>query len=180
MPGTIRQNGAEATLNHIAGLAVPVVAASAPTWIPGMYWVNTTDSNAVYAWNGSSWVKTPPAGSRYLALLLADPDISGPSGGPAVNVSDLIEDTTAGYARQPITFSDATAGPPAALSNSTTLTFGAYTANMAAPAQWAALVTSAAGTAGLLLYTWELDTIQQVNVSQFIVLPAGSLSLDQE
>ena len=180
MPGQVAQTGAESVLNHIAGLAVPVVAASAPSWIPGLYWIDSSDSYNVYAWNGSAWVKSPAAGSRYLALLTVDPSTSGSGGTPAVNVSDLTEDPTPGYARQLFTFNDASAGPPATLANSAAITFGPYTANQAAPVQWAALVTSASGTSGLLLYTWVLDEIEQVSVSQDIVFAAGSLVLDQE
>jgi hypothetical protein len=179
MSGNIAQTGALASLNNIAGLTTPVVASSAPSWIPGRYWVNTSDSNAIYDWNGSSWVKVPTAGSRYLALLITDPATSGSGGGPAVNVSDLIEDTTSGYARQLITFSDAVSGIPNMLSNSAAITFGPYSANMPAAAQWAAMVTSASGSSGLLLYTWDLDTPQQVDVSQEIIIPAGDLVLDE-
>jgi hypothetical protein len=180
MPGAVCQTGAELSLNTIAGLTVPVVSSVAPTWIPGLYWVNTGDSNNVYDWNGSAWVKVPAAGSRYLALLTADPDTSGAGGTPAVSLSDLLEDTTSGYARQLFVMSGATPGPPAGMVNANTITFGPYGANMPVADQWSALVTSASGTSGLLLYTWDLDTIEQVSVSQNIVFPAGSLSLGQE
>lgn len=293
MSGNVAQNGAELCLNHMAGRVVPVVGSATPTWIPGLYWVDTSTGSApaaptlsqattggtvaagtyqgvityvnawgetvgsapasvttttgtstitanspaangtatgwylylsqaggtaasatrqqaagsptaigtnltltapptntgatapvyseyaVKSWNGSAWVTTPAAGSRYLALLVADPSTSGPGGTPAVNVSDLIEDSTTGYARQLISFSNAVSGIPNKVSNSGTITFGPYGANMAAPAQWAAMVTSASGTSGLLLYTWALDTPQQVDVSQSIIIPAGSLQLDE-
>lgn len=181
MSGTIAQTGALASLNNIAGKSVPAVASSAPTWHPGLYWVNTADSNNVYDWDPSttSWIKVPAAGSRYLALLITDPATSGSGGGPAVNVSDLIEDTTSGYSRQLISFSYAVSGTPNSLSNSGAITFGPYSADMPAAAQWAALVTSASGTSGLLLYTWDLDTPQQVDVSQEIIIPAGGLVLDE-
>lgn len=188
MSGQVAQWGAAATLNHITGEAVPVVSATAPaSWIPGQYWINTSAGNAVYAYNGASPYTTSgwaAVGGLYLALLVADPSTSGPSSGPAVSLSDLVEDTTAGYARQSVTFSQITQSngttPPAQASNTNTLTFGPYTANQALPVQWAALVTAASGTTGLLKYTWNLDTIEQVSVSQPIIIPAGSLVLDQD
>lgn len=45
------------------------------------------------------------AGSRYLALLTSDPSQAvAQNGGYAMNISDLVEDQTAGYARQAVTF----------------------------------------------------------------------------
>lgn len=188
MSGQVAQWGAAATLNHIAGQAVPVVAASAPaSWIPGQYWINTSAGNAVWQYNGATPYTTSgwaAVGSLYLALLTADPSTSGPSSGPAVAMSDLVEDTTSGYARQVVTFSQITqllaTVPPAATANTNIITFGPYTASQALPVQWAALVTAATGTAGVLKYVWGLDTIEQVNVSQPITIPAGALVLDQD
>lgn len=57
---------------------------------------------------------------RYVALLTSDPSSSGPGGGYAMAISDLVEDTTAGYSRQQVTF----APSPAAYDSSTTYTTG--------------------------------------------------------
>jgi hypothetical protein len=69
---------------------------------------------------------------------------------------------------------------PAEASNTATITVGPYTANQQLPVQWAALVTAQTGTVGLLLYTWTLDTVEQVQVSQPIIIPAGDLVLEQQ
>lgn len=194
MSGQVRKWGAAATLNHISGEAVPFVGTSAPSsWIPGQYWVNTTgpvvslyDGTSPY--NSSHWYEvapTPAAGKGlYLALLTANPDTSGSGGGPADSISDLVEDITSGYARQPITFSQITQSnateEPAQTANTGNVTFGPYSANQLTPVPWAALVTVLTGNTGLLLYTWQLDTVEQVPVSDSIQIPAGDLVLDQE
>jgi hypothetical protein len=186
MSGQVAQWGAASLLNHICGQAQPYVGATAPTsWIPGQVWVNTSEGNAIYTYNGTSpystsgWAAAP---GQYLALLTSDPATSGSGGGPAVLISDLVEDQTSGYGRQSVTWSQITQStatvPPAQASNTNTVTFGPYTANQELAVQWAALVTAQTGTVGLLLYTWDLDTIEQVEVSQPIIIPAGSLVLD--
>ena len=88
-----------------------------------------------------------------------------------------MEVTTAGYSRQAVTFTNAAASYPAPVSNSNLLTFGPMSANMALSAQWAAMVTAVTGTVGLLSYFWNLDTPEQVLVSQSIQIPIGSLTL---
>ena len=90
-----------------------------------------------------------------------------------------MEVTTAGYARQAVTWTNAAASYPSPVSNSGVLTFGPMSASMALSAQWAALVTASTGSTGLLLYFWNLDTAQQVSVSQSIQIPAGNLSLSE-
>lgn len=116
----------------------------------------------------------------YVALLTADPSTSGPSSGPAVAMTDLVEDTTSGYARQSVSFTAPTSAVPSEVSNSSALTFGPYSANQATAVQWAALVTVSTGTSGHLLYTWVLDTSQQVLDTQSIVIPANDLTLLQD
>lgn len=188
MPGQIAQWGAAGMINTMTRQALPVVAASAPaSWIPGQYWVNTSAGNAIYVYDGTSPYNSAhwaAVGGLYLALLTADPSTSGSGGGPAVNISDLVEDLTSGYLRQSVAFSQQTQSsavlPPEPSSNTNTITFGPYTANQALPVQWAALVTALSGTVGLLLYTWTLDTIEQVLTSAPIIIPAGQLVLDQQ
>lgn len=186
MPAQITQWGATALLNHLAGQAQPHVGTSAPSsWIPGQVWIDTSAGNAIYTYNGTTPYNTADWGAApglYVALLVADPSTSGPSGGPAVAIADLVEDATPGYARQSVTFTQITQssadGVPAQASNTAALTYGPYTANQALPVQWAALVTASTGTTGLLTCTWVLDTIEQVAVSQPIIIPAGDIVLD--
>ena len=175
MSGQLSQVGAQSLANHIAGNVPPYIGSSSPTWIPGLTWINTSGAPALYSWNGASWVAG--AQGRYIALLTASPFTSGPGGGYAQAISDLVEVTTAGYARQSVSFTDAAASYPAPESNSNLLTFGPMSANMAVSAQWAAMVTAVTGTVGLLEYWWTLDTPQQVLVSQSIQIPIGSLTL---
>lgn len=178
MSGQLTQVGAQILANKIAGNVPPSIGSSAPTWVPGLDWINTSSSPAVYSWNGAAWVAG--AGTRYIALLTASPFTSGSGGGNAELVSDLVEVTTAGYARQVCAFSNATGAYPSPVANSAVLTFGAMTAAMALAAQWAALLTHAStGNTGLLLYYWQLDTPQQVSVSQSIQVPISGLSLTE-
>lgn len=188
MSGQVAQWGAAYALNQFTLQALPVVRGTAPTsWIPGQLWINSAESYAVYAYNGTTPYNTADwaaIGNLYLALLTSDPSTSGADGGPSVKISDLVEDTTSGYARQEVTFtqitqSDATV-PPAQASNTGAIEFGPYEANQTLAVQWAALVTASTGTTGLLLYTWTLDTVEQVQTSQPIIIPEGSLVLDQQ
>jgi hypothetical protein len=177
MSGQVSMTGAQSLVNHIAGNVPPYIGASAPSWVPGLSWINTTSGAVLYSWNGSTWV-TGAAG-RYIALLTASPFTSGPGSGPAQAITDLVEVTTAGYARQSVTFSDASAAYPAPVANTGVLTFGPMSASMLLAAQWAAMVTASTGTSGLLSYFWDLDIPQQVSVSQSVQLPIGSLTLSE-
>ncbi len=178
MPGQLSQVGAQGLVNHIAGNVSPYIGSSAPTWIPGLVWINdTTNPPVLYSWNGSAWVSG--ASGRYIALLTASPWTSGSGGGYAQYISDLVEVTTAGYARQSVTFSDAEAAYPSPVSNTNVLTFGPMTAAMTLSAQWAAMVSASTGTSGLLQYFWQLDEPQQVASSQSIQIPAGGLALTE-
>lgn len=186
MAGQVAQWGAAGALNAFTREALPFYSATAPTsWIPGQVWVNSSAGNANYVYDGTTPYNSAhwaAVGSLYVALLTADPSTSGSGGTPAVNISDLVEDLTTGYARQVVTFSQLTQStavvPPEPASNTGTITWGPYTANQALPVQWAALVTALSGTVGLLLYTWNLDTIEQVLTAQSITIPAGNLVLD--
>jgi hypothetical protein len=175
--GQVSQVGAQMLANRIAGNVPTAVQNTAPTWVPGLEWVDTSSTPTLKSWNGSAWVVGAQA--RYVALLTASPFTSGPSGGYAQAISDLVEVTTAGYSRQLATWANAGAAYPSPVSNNAVLTFGPMTAAMTLAAQWAALVTASSGTAGLLLYFWQLDTPQQVSVSQSIQIPIGSLVMSE-
>lgn len=226
MAGQLSSVGAQALANKIGGLARPVISASAPAWVPGLDWVNTSGTPAIFEWNGASWVNASTLGN-YIALLTADPTQAGAQdGGYAMTISDLVEDATAGYARQPVTFAEPPAysggttytlgqqvfyqgylyacavasisgtappgtpgasnadwtyvsnGYPATIANTNVLTW-TYSAAQALPVGWAALVTAASGTAGLLKYMWALPTPQQVQGSQSIQVGSGLLTLGQ-
>lgn len=171
MAGQIAEFGAAGIANHLAGSAVPVVAGSPPTWFPGLYWIDTSSGNAVKTWNGSAWVTG--AGSRFLALLSADPVAAN-----AVNITDLTEITTAGYARQSVTFAHSSTSYPSSLSNSNLITFGPMSAGMVNAVQWVAMVTVASGTTGYFLMSWIMPSSVQVNSSQSIQIGVGELVIE--
>lgn len=177
MSGQLSQVGAQILANKIAGNVPPFIGTSAPTWVPGLDWINTTSGAVLYTWNGSAWVTG--AQDRYVALLTASPFTSGPGSGPAQQISDLVELTTSGYSRVQVTWANATAAYPSVVASSDVLTFGPMSANMTLAAQWAAMVSAATGTTGLLYYFWQLDTPQQVNISQSIQVPVDSLTLSE-
>jgi hypothetical protein len=150
-----------------------VVQGTAPTWSPGLYWINSASGYSVNEWNGIAWVT---AGSRYLALLTADPVAGG-----VVNVSDagFLECITPGYARQAVTFTAAATAYPTTSSNAALVTFGPMTATMVLPVQWVALVTGLSGTQGLFLFSWLLAQPVQVQASQYIQISPSTLIINQ-
>lgn len=171
--GQIGTRGAQMSLNLLTGNAVPVVSSSAPgSWIPGQYWINSSAGNTPYEYNGATWV--PASSTRYMALLTADPTSL-----PAVNISDLSEVTTAGYARAAVSMSTATANYPSVSTDTGTISWGPMAADMLVPALFAALVTVITGTAGLYLFSWPLPSPQQVSVSQYVQIATNQLSLSQ-
>lgn len=174
----LAQYGDMGLVNDLAGLNVPVVQGTAPVWTPGMYWVNTNAGNAIEQWTGSTggWVTSPAPGTRYLALLTADPVLNA-----AVNITDVgfSELNTVGYTRQIVTFSQATAAYPSTSSNTNLITFGPMGNSMLIPVQWVALVTSSSvnPTTGFMLASWNLAAPIQVNASQNIQIGIGQLIL---
>lgn len=170
--GRLSQYGAQALANHISGNAPVYIGSSAPTWVPGLSWVNTTSGAVRYEWNSSAWVLASTMG-QYIALLTADPTT-----GPAINVSDLTEVTTAGYSRSAVTFTAASSAYPAVVSNNGTLTWGPLSADMLLAAEWAALVTCASGTLGIFKYSWPIAP-QQKATSQVMQLATGGLTLSE-
>lgn len=119
MAGQLSAYGAQALANKISGIVPPYIGTAAPTWVPGLDWINTSGTPALYAWNGTAWVAATTMGN-YIALLTADPtQAATQNGGYAMNISDLTEDTTAGYARLPVTFAE-----PPTYGSGTTYTLG--------------------------------------------------------
>jgi hypothetical protein len=189
LAGQLTQYGAQILGNKIGGNNVPFIGGSAPSsWIPGQDWINGSTIN-VYDPHTSAWVTGPY--QWYMALLTGSPLTSGPGGGVAVNISDItaIEDNTAGYKRQPISFGTAVAATPSSITNTNLATWGPYTANQAAPITWTALLavpaTYTGGYAplaatvlnGLLLYVWQIPNPQQVLATQDIAIAAGTFSI---
>lgn len=173
MSGQLAIVGQQAALNkatclggHPGGVVVGTVA---PTWKPGMVWVDTTSTPVIKKYNGTSWVADD--GVRYLALLFADPT-------SATNISGLSEITTAGYARQPVTFTEATAADPTEVQNDSVITFGPFSEDMSQAAGWLALVDVASGNSGQLIYVWTADLAQQVSASQSIQIAIGKLTMN--
>lgn len=166
-PGQIAQVGAQLQLNHLCGVVTPVVSASPPTWIPGLWWIDSGNGYVTKEWNGSAWIVS--TGNRYLALLSGDPTA-------AVQVSDLQEITTPGYQRSLVTIATATAAIPSISANTALVSWGPVTNDMLVPAQWAAMVTSASGTSGQLLYKWTIPA-QQVSASEYIQVANDQMQL---
>lgn len=226
MAGQLSAYGAQALANKTGGIVPPYIGTSAPTWVPGLDWINTSATPTLYQWNGTGWVNANTMG-LYIALLTADPTQAvSQASGYAMTISDLTEDATSGYSRQAVTFAEppqydagttytlgqqvfydsylyacavtsvsGTAPPgtvgtsnatwtyvsngyPATIANTSVLTFS-YSAAQALPVGWAALVTAASGTTGLLKYMWTLPAKQQVQNTQAIQIGIGSLTLSQ-
>lgn len=169
----VAQTGAQAMLNHLCGVAFPVIQNSAPTWFPGLVWFDSTTNPATAkVWNGVSWVTKASQGGPYVALLTQDPT-------GITTVSGLSECTDSGYARQTATFSQATGVAPTTITNSNLIQFGPFNVNMSLPVQWVALVSTSSGTNGFLGQTWSISQQWQVLATQVIDIPASSLTITQ-
>lgn len=104
----------------------------------------------------------------YLALLIAAPT-------DASTLVTMAEVTTAGYARQTVTWTAATSASPSSTGNGAAVTFGPFTVAMASAATHCALVSAASGTAGDFLMWWALDTARQAAVNESIQFAIGAL-----
>ena len=176
MAGQIALQAAQLSLNFLAGSLNFTVSSTPPTFVPGLVWINSGQSNTPYFWNGTTWVNGK---TRYLTLLTADPNTSGAGGTRATKVSDLVEVTTPGFARSAVTMGLSSNNLPCVTTNTGMINFGPVTADMAVPAKWAALVTVQSGSAGILCYTWD-GFNEQVSASQVIEVPVNGLILSQQ
>lgn len=111
---------------------------------------------------------TQTARTTYLALLTAAPTDS-------TTIAALSEITTAGYARQAVTWSAPT-GDPSSSGNSGTITFGPFTADPPNVTH-CALVSSASGTAGDHIMYWTLDVAKDAAINESIEFAAGALTM---
>ena len=177
-------------------------------WYPGLYFVNTATynghpANSVFESfdGGNTWHLiasgiNPVAAPRYCALMYADPVANH-----VVYITDpgWAEISDTGYVRQLCLFnligggSGYTNNPPsvpisypASTTNYQTLTFGPFTGNnptgSAQTAGWLVMIAmmNATDTDGLPLFSWQLDTVQQVVAGETIVISAGAITLTDQ
>jgi hypothetical protein len=132
--------------------------------MPGEF--STVGANiALDAWSGRA---TQTARTTYLALLTAAP-------GDATTIAALAEITTAGYARQAVTWGAPT-GDPAVTANSAPVVFGPFSADPPNVTH-CALVSSASGTTGDHLGFWTLDTAKDAATGESIQFNTGALTM---
>jgi hypothetical protein len=150
MAGQASQNAATALINHLGNVAPTLFfngVGNLPTsWVPGQRAYDYSQTPpAQYHWTGSAWASG--AAALYIALLTSDPSQASLAkpGTYAQTLADIvaIEDTTAGYARQAVTFGSA--GGAATYSSGTTYTLGTQVYYNGFTYQCA--VTSVTGTA---------------------------------
>jgi len=127
---------------------------------------------AQYALGYTSGRAVPYTAPRttYLTLLTAAPN-------DATTMATMAEVTTAGMARQPVTWSAESAASPSETHNAAVITFGPFTANMATAAAYCALVSALTGTVGDFLWYWTLDVAKQANVGESIQFAIAALSM---
>lgn len=111
------------------------------------------------------------ARTMYLALLTAAPT-------DLTTLADMAEVTTAGYARQAVTFG-APAGDPRVTSNSTAETWGPFTADPPIVTHLA-LVSAASGTVGDLIAFWTANTARDAAIGDSISANAGAITLTEQ
>jgi hypothetical protein len=128
--------------------------------------------NALDFLTGRAVAITAPR-TTYLALLTADP--TGDT--DDLDMTTLPEISTPGYARQQVTWT-APDGSPMTTANNSLLFFGPFTADMTDPAQFAALVTTASGTTGDVIYVWPIDSPLQAATNESLQIAAGALTLN--
>lgn len=112
----------------------------------------------------------PGARTTYLALCT-----SAPVDGDTLTQIAAKEVTTAGYARQSVTWS-APSGDPRSSNNTNVLTFGPFTA--ASPSvTHAALVSAVSGTSGDVVAFWGWDTARTAASGDSLQVAVGALVL---
>ncbi len=112
------------------------------------------------------------AAAMYMALATAQP--AGPDVATLAAFGSM-EITTAGYARQSVTWA-APSGDPSAVSNDATITFGPFTAD---PPEvgYCFLCTVDSGDSGDVLAYWTLTTARDVGNGDSLHFSAGDLVL---
>lgn len=110
---------------------------------------------------------TQTARTVYIALLTAAPSDSTTN-------ATMTEYGATGYSRQSCAWA-APSGDPSATSNSSTLTFGPFTAGTGATITHVACVSSASGTSGDFIAYWTLDTSKTPGTGDSFQIAAGDL-----
>jgi hypothetical protein len=139
------------------------MAGTTPTWA----------KNVLDFLTGRAVAYTAPR-TTYVSLLTADPT---PEDGTAINMAALPEITTPGYARQQVSWV-VPSGTPATTANNALVFFGPFTADMADSASHVALVTTASGISGDLVYVWPIDGPLQAATNESLQIAAGALTLN--
>lgn len=109
--------------------------------------------------------------TTYLALLIADPGADIP------DLTTLPEISTPGYARQQVVWTAPT-GDPVTTQNNALLFYGPFTADMTDAATHAALVSTASGTTGDVIYVWPIADPLLAVTNESLQIAAGSLTLN--
>jgi len=130
---------------------------------------STTGANA--ALDAVTGRATQTARTTYLALLTAAPTDST----TLATMAELTTPGQSGYARQPVTWTAPTSDP-SSTSNSSTITYGPFTADLGNVTH-CALVSASTGTAGDLLAYWSLDSARDPASGDSIQFAAGALVL---
>jgi hypothetical protein len=128
--------------------------------------------NALDLLTGRAIALTSPR-TTYLALLIADPTQEDGS----YDMTALAEVSTPGYARQQVVWT-APSGAPMTTANNALLFYGPFAADMTDAASFAALVTSASGTTGTVIYAWPIDSPLQAATNESLQIAAGALTLN--
>lgn len=122
--------------------------------------------NGLDAINGRA---TQTARTTYLVLLTAAP-------GSTTTLATMSEVTTAGYARQSVTWGAPSAADPAVAANTNLITFGAFTADPPNVTHLA-LVSAASGTTGDFIYYWTADVARDAASGDSIQVAIGALTM---
>ncbi len=109
---------------------------------------------------------TQTARTTYLALLSSAPSDSTTN-------ATMAEITTAGYARQAVTWTAPT-GDPSSSNNSALLTFGPFSADPPNVTH-CALVSSSSGTGGDFIMWWALDVAKDAAINESIQFAIAAL-----
>lgn len=112
---------------------------------------------------------TQTARTMYLALLTAVPTAT-------MTPATMTEISTAGYARQAVTFNAPTAASPSVQTNSGALTFGPFSADPP-NVPYLGLVSSSSGTSGQMTWGWTADTARDAASGDSIQVASAALSM---
>jgi hypothetical protein len=111
--------------------------------------------------------------AMYLALATAVP-----AGSVTANLAAYgsVELTTAGYARQPVTWDPATGSDPSVMASAALVTFGPFEAD---PPEigYLFLCTTSIGTVGYVMACWQFETARDPAEDDSLNIGAGDLTM---